>query len=296
MLKHNHMMRLPLIALTLVLSLGASAQLDLGFKAGLSYMSIDGPSEVILDEEVEEYAASSGFQIGVIFNYRFTDLVGLRTELLYMQKGGRYKFEGPGYLFLRPADDIFARGDKLIELDIINSYLDIPIMAYYKLGKFEISGGANLGLLLGSRARGFRQFEGFVSGTGATIDRFEQILDYNYGTDLPEGFLEGDAIRLPSGFEVPSQPGAYFDYPPLGQFQFTQEPLYRRFEIAAIAGLTFFPNPGLGISARYHHGLSDITNDEVDISQVELGESSQLINREDTDRNRGFQFSIMFLF
>lgn len=287
---------LAVLALTCISLTSLSAQLGLGFKAGLSYMYLNGPSEIAEGVELEEYTASSGFQIGVVFNYEFTDLVGLRTELLYVQKGGRYKFEGPGYMFLSPADDIFARGEKLIELDIINSYLDIPIMAYYKVGKFEISGGINMGLLLGSKARGFRQFEGFVSGTGADIALFEQSLNYNYGTDRPEGFVEGDALRLPSGFIVPAQPGAYFDYPPLGTFQFTQDPLYKRFEFAAIAGVTYFPNPGLGFGIRYHRGLSDVTNDDVDVSQIELGSNAELINRSDEDRNRGVLISIMFLF
>ncbi len=287
------------LSILFCLSLGFTclqAQLGLGFKAGLSYMELDGPLERTADEVLEEYTLSSGFQIGVVFDYAFTDLVGLRAELLFSQKGGRYKYDGDGYFFISPANLVVARGDKLIQLDIVNTYIDIPITAYYKVGKFEIHGGAVLGLLVGSKARGIRQFNGTVVGSGEIIERFEQTLDYNYGSDRAQGFLSGDAIRLMSGAVLPKSPGAYFDFPPLTSRVIAQPTLYQRFELGLVGGLTFFPNKGLGFTARYHLGLSDVTNEEADISQIELTGSSGLVRRDDDDKNRGFQFSIMFLF
>jgi len=272
------------------------AQLGLGFKAGLSYMELEGPLERTSDMVLEEYSFSSGFQIGVVFDYAFTDLVGMRAELLFSQKGGRYKYEGDGYFFVSPANQIVARGNKLIELDIVNTYIDIPITAYYKVGKFEIHGGAVLGLLVGSKARGIRQFNGTVLGSGETIERFEQSLDYNYGSDRAQGFLSGEAIRLMSGAVLPKTPGAYFDYPPLPPNVITQPTLYRRFELGLVGGITYFPNKGLGFGARYHYGLSDVTDEAADISQIELTGSNGLVTRNDDDKNRGLQFSIMFLF
>ncbi len=277
-----------------------SAQIGLGFKAGLTLGKLDGPSEMVDSELLEEYTSSTGFQIGVVFNFEVTDLFGFRSELLYSQKSSKYKYDGLGYFFLIPTEELVARGNKLIELDINNTYLDIPIMSYYRFGKLEVNGGINVGLLLGSKASGIRQFNGFTEGSGAEVKRFEQLLNYNYLGDKPQEFneLEG-VIRVDqNGTEVliPRVPLAYFDYPPL-QNQFTQSSLYKRFEMALVGGLQFYPNKGLSLGVRYHHGLSDVTNGEVDISQAEIDDGDELIFRpDDKDKNRVFQFSLMFLF
>ena len=279
---------------------GASAQLGLGFKAGLSMIKIEGDSEMADGKSLEEFNFSSGFMIGVVFNYEVTDLFGFRTELLYSQKSSRYKYEGPGYFFLQPTEELVAVGDrKLIELDINNTYLDIPIMAYYRFGKFEVNGGFNIGFLLGSKANGIRQFRGFTQGSGAEVTQFEQTLVYNYISDSPLGFdeNEGAIIIDQNGIDVliPRVPFAYFDYPPLRN-TLSSTPLYKRLEIGLVGGVQYYPNPGLSVGARFHYGLSDITNDEVDISQQEIDADSELILRNDVDKNRGFQFTIMFLF
>src|SRR5688572_9699037 len=73
-------------------------EIGLGFKAGLNYSRFDGPSETGPNgESLETYSTSSGFHIGGIVNIKFTDIVGLRTEFTYSQRGTKYDYEGPSY-------------------------------------------------------------------------------------------------------------------------------------------------------------------------------------------------------
>ena len=62
------------------IALSQSDHLGFGFRAGLSYSRFDGPSEVATNgTDLESYKANGGFLIGAIVNYKFTDLVGLRS-------------------------------------------------------------------------------------------------------------------------------------------------------------------------------------------------------------------------
>jgi len=59
----------------------------LGFKTGMTISKIDGPSEQASGTDLESNTTTGGFMVGAIIGYKFTDLAGVKFELLYNQKG-----------------------------------------------------------------------------------------------------------------------------------------------------------------------------------------------------------------
>jgi hypothetical protein len=94
-MKQNLNMRtffLTLVLCTLPLSTSLFAQgFSGGFRAGLNFISFDGDQEMSADGSVtfEEFTQTTGFHVGATFAFAFTDLVGVKADLMYSQKGGQ---------------------------------------------------------------------------------------------------------------------------------------------------------------------------------------------------------------
>src|SRR5687768_13200755 len=132
----------------LLMSLGLHAQSEsfgYGFRAGMSFARIDGPSELGPNgEELENNKMASGFHIGMTFSIKMTDIMGLRAELLYSQRGTDYTYDGPSYFFLgEDLQAITLFGTRRQTISLSNSFIDIPLSVYYKIGYFEILVGLN---------------------------------------------------------------------------------------------------------------------------------------------------------
>ena len=273
-------------------------ELSYGFKAGLNFSTFQGDLEV--DENgltPESYDYSSGFHIGIMFNKKLTDLFGLRAEILYSQKGSRYRFEGESYQPIHTAQNtrIFTTGNKEVTLNISNSYIDVPISAFGKvLPWLELQGGISIGGLVSSTGSGEMRYDG-RSSVGVPIDEFVISLDHRYFAD--KGGIENrddDPIILNINgdpVEVPKTFGAYYDFE-----QDEDVNLFNRLDFGLQAGVSIFLNQGLFLGLRANYGLSDITNNDVDRSLINLGDNNEFIFSDDVDRNLSLQASIGFSF
>jgi len=134
-----------LLAICLV-NTAFSQGVKIGFKTGLTISKFNGPSEESNGMELESNSTSGGFMVGAIVGYGFTDLSGIKVELLYNQKGTQYNFTGPGFQNLptETGSTVLITGDQSIDLNVSTAYLDIPILAYGRLGKFGFEGGVSL--------------------------------------------------------------------------------------------------------------------------------------------------------
>ncbi|MEM6396589.1 MAG: porin family protein [Bacteroidota bacterium] len=261
-----------------------------GFKAGLNFNRFDGPKEGNDEMTFEDFETSTGFHVGATFAYEFTDLVGVKAELIYSQKGGEIRYEGPGYIFLYPEDDIegFEFADVTQELSITNSYIDIPITAYYRLGPVEIEAGLSAGLQISSRGSGSVRYETNNSFLG------EIALNYDASFNSDEAgagsIVSFQTETLPSGLQLPAVIGGNYNSD-------RDDNRYERLDFGLVFGISVFLNDGLYVSGRYNHGITDVTNPDNDLRVSELGPGGQrLFNEGDEDFNRSIQASIGFRF
>jgi hypothetical protein len=292
-------------------ALSARAQLRYGFKTGLNFAQISGPSELNdAGAELESWKNVTGFHIGMTFGYKFTDNFGLRGEFMYSKRGAKYTFEGQSYrIFKHSSGDRLTLGNSRYLININNSYLDIPVIAYARWGDFEISGGAYAGLLVASSGEGSLRYSG-LNNLGEQVyqqpDKNNTELDfnlnYNYRRDDPgegtgpddEAFvnvvLAGGSGNNAVVSETPKTLGAYYDYPQ------GSKRLYSALDYGLVGGISYYISNALYIGARLQYGLADITRNEADLARARVGAGNALLFRDDKDRNFVIQASVGFSF
>ena len=282
------------ISFTLCLS-GLNAQeWSFGFRAGLNYNKLMGPSEVDAQgNNLESFEFTNGFHIGGSVQYAFTDLVGVRADLLFSQWGTEYKYNGDSYYFLarNTEEERLLVGQRTVDRNDSKASLEMPVFVYYKLGPLELSGGVVVGLIAASTGGGSLNFDG-ASVSGNTVDPVEVTLTYNYNKDAASGAgLRNIPIEV-DGTTIlySSRTGAYYDYDE------KDKSWYKTLQFGLTAGLAFYLNEGLYIGGRMIYGLSDADRNEYDISYHKLNPDGSYIQRADKNTTLAFQATLGFLF
>ena len=269
-----------------------------GFRAGLNFNTFDGDKEMSADGTItyEDFARTTGFHIGATFALAFTDLFGVKANLMYNQKGVQKDYTDMPSFFYLYADENDTQGAVSFgtlngEVDVVNSYIDIPVTAYYRIGPIEIEGGASMGFLVNSRA------SGGLAYSGTDVGRGEDII-FN---------VEGSFFRDEAGFagiESFSQtplPGTTNIFPPevISTYYNSNNDgsVFRRLDFGLIAGAGVFLNNGLFLGLRYQHGLTELTKGESDLRLTNETEvEGREFNTDDKDYSRSIQASVGFRF
>ncbi len=285
---------LPLaICLSCITAAGAQQAFTGGLRAGLTFSTLSGPLET--DDQgnaLEKYTFSSGFHIGVTFNYSLTDILGLRGEFLFAQKGANYDYEGVSFWVFDPlaGPPVYSTGTRQMSLDVTNSYIEVPLSLFARMGALELSGGINPAFLVGSRGVGELTYSG-RSTLGTNVAPFTINLQHQYrrdkyresiGTDVEARIIEGRPV------EIPLNTGAYYEGVDNGQ------KLYKFLDLGLIGGLSFYFNKSLFLGGRVHYGLPDVTNNRQHISRKALDANRNYVLREDNDRNLVLYLSLGF--
>lgn len=280
---------LPILIMLWLLPSIAHAQLRGGFKTGLNFSSLKGP---VLSEDggTETFEPSTGFHVGPVIQWPISESFGLKAEFLYNQAGGKYHFDGNGFNIFRAEDGtkILATGQKKVDLRLLNTYLDLPIMAYGRIGAFQLEGGLRLGLLVSSTADGKMTFSGKTE-LGTPVEVQDQTLFYNYKKDKAGEANYGEVTTIlldGKKTEIPSKLGAYF-------FEDTKEKFFNTFDVGLAIGASYFIGRSLYVGARANFGLSDVTNNKADFNQIKT-DGLNLIRQADKDKNFQIQLTVGF--
>lgn len=126
-------MRTSFAVIALLFTTGVSAQFDLGLKAGVNVVKIDG--RAFSDEFKYGYHAGAFMAIGLGKKF------GFQPEVLYNQNSLRVDTS-----FTNPLSTVFQNGITSVRLN----YLSIPLLINYKLiGKFiTLQAGPQFGILI----------------------------------------------------------------------------------------------------------------------------------------------------
>lgn len=280
-----------------VVSLSMQAQLKYGFKAGLNFATIKGDSELGAgDKALENWDNVTGFHIGITLGYPVTDHFGVRGEFTYSKKGAKYTFDGPSYKFFRNATTTkFTTGNAKYLINVTNSYIDIPIMAYGRWGDFEISGGVYGALLTQSIGEGALTYSNAISviPPNNPVSELKVNLSHNYRRDDPGEGETGEVVNVQvdaAKFDVAKTQGAYYDY--------TEDrgSLYNSFDYGLIGGVSYYLSRALYANVRLQYGLADLTRNQADLSKAKVNDDLTPVYRDDKDRNFTIQATIGFSF
>jgi Outer membrane protein beta-barrel domain len=287
---------LSILALSAACTFTLSAQIKGGVRIGLNLSDARGPLEMdaagVNLESRDQYV---GFHIGPSFSYSFTDNFGIRADLMYSRRGYKYKYTGPerrSYTYNNSSTVRNANGNVQYALTVNNTYFDVPLVGYARLGRFEFSGGIYASLLFQSVGEGSASFNWGNAYSPTTTDF---ILNYNYRRDDPGESPDPTtttAIRVGSEeFTVPTSLGAYYNQPD------AQGNLFKGVDYGVIGGLAFYVRSSLYFGARLQYGLADLTRTEADfgISNSDAT-TGALQQRDDNDRTFNLQLSVGFSF
>ena len=290
--KHILALVLLLIGVATVNMTGQSGDWKFGFELGWSNSKIQGDREADMTTAIaENQRFNAGFHLSLYGRYHFTDMSGLQVGVAYAQRGGRNDYDGQSYYLFGKQGALTRLTDVVRQesQDILNGYLDVPVVAFARFGKrFEIGGGGYAGLLLSSKSDGEirvisanNNFETFFVNTDKqyTRDKF---------SDAPMGSQE--VIVLGQRFDEPETIGAYYEL--------DQDPgasLYNRLDFGLLAQVGFYFNESLNLKGRFSYGLSDVTDKASDVAKSS-SVATGLQYRDDKDRNLSMQISLGFLF
>ncbi len=279
----------------LVLGTSADAQLRYGFKTGLNFARMTGPSEMTASgADAENWKTTTGFHIGLSLAYPLTDNFGLRGEVLYSKKGAKYTFDGDSYrIFRYDGGSTLTTGNSRYLININNAYIDLPVLVYGKWKDLELSGGVYAGIMVQSIGDGSLSYtNGRTVPLQNSVGDLEFNLDYNFRKDQPGKGASTETIVAKvdaKTLELPKTLGAYYDYPE------DKGSLYQGIDYGLMAGLSYYMSRSLFIGVRLQYGLADITNNKVDLSKATT-DNGNLIFRDDKDHNLVIQASVGFSF
>jgi hypothetical protein len=269
-----------------------------GFRAGLNFLSFEGDQEMSADGSItfEEFNQTTGFHVGATFALAFTDLIGIKADLMYSQKGGGRRFNNaPSFFYLYAGtEDLEGEvnfGTLNSEIAVVNSYLDIPLVGYYRIGIFELEAGASMGFMVNSQASGGQTYTNTRFGGGDTPLTLNIESRYYSDNAGGAGVISRSATALPGTNVLPPEVvSGYYN-------NNSNEALYRRLDFGLVGGINVFLNNGLFGGGRYQYGLTDVTRPENDLKLVnETMVGGRELNSDDKDYHRSFQASIGFRF
>ena len=198
-----------------------------------------------------------GYQFGVTTQVVDLPLFKLNAELLYENRRGQKNAN----FTLAPAQGVTINTD--VKFQNSFQYLSLPLLATFGSDNFNFYVGPSFSYLLAASSE---------VTTRTTVSPAEA----------------GGVGGLPDNSEVGSEIDFLEDY---------DDPCINRFNIGANAGVMFPILPRTRLDIRVYHTLSDITNDEEDLSIIDraLGEPNPA-PREDFDSSVGLQANLGFLF
>jgi hypothetical protein len=292
----NHLRLFLLLILTAFIYSAEAQDVAYGFKAGLNFNRIIADSETDGVSEFETFDGKTGFHVGATFTWKATDLMGLRGEFLFSQKGYKRRYNGPSYYDVITDNGpivSLTNGSRNIFISNATSYIDIPVMGYIKVTKWlELHAGANVGILVSSTAVGDFVYTGQTpNGSEVTI---EYDLNYRYGADdVGDVDVAAEPVTIAidnNTFTLPNSAGAYYEYT-------SDEGRYHNLiDVGLLGGVSFYLNKGLYVAVRANYGLTDVTNNDADYSFQSKDADGNFITTDEKDRNFSIQASVGFSF
>ncbi|MBK7873505.1 MAG: outer membrane beta-barrel protein [Saprospiraceae bacterium] len=268
-----------------------NSKVSVDLKGGLTFATMAGPSEKAGSTRiVEEFSYLVGLHGGVGLHLELTNYTGLQIELLYNQKGTHYSYSGQSYwLFPTLAGEtVFSFGTRKMELSILNSYLELPLLYSVRVGRVEMSAGLGMSFLLRSKGKGELLYSGLTE-SGALVLPFKAKLDFDYLHDpirrvsYSENFyrtLDGQVI------DIPQTMSAYYETSGIHTRRF------HRLDAQLVGGISFFLSETLFLDLRINYGVGDVTNNRQDVSLTQVDRNRVPVTRNDYDQNFAFLASV----
>ncbi|MEM9821705.1 MAG: outer membrane beta-barrel protein, partial [Bacteroidota bacterium] len=186
------------------------------FRVGLNFSRLPGPSEMdAAGNNLEDHRNTTGFHVAGGAVFKFLENYGMKAELVFSQRGGTYEYNGIANRVFQTTlsgNPLVITGEQQNIIRVTNSYVEIPVTGYVKVGKkLEFQAGASISFLVSSKGEGNWIFRGNSNRDGNPFD-ISIDLNHNYLKDDPfteavndldpatttEFIADGETIRIPN--------------------------------------------------------------------------------------------------
>ncbi|MFC6996163.1 porin family protein [Rufibacter roseus] len=176
----------------------AQTGFSLGVKAGGNYTGFTG------EDVPAEAKYKFGFHAGAIIEYALTPSLSIRPEMLYSLKGTSMKFMGPDWESINwetvnweeymadPEGYEFEVGEKEYHFKETLHYIDVPVLAHYKVGNLFLQAGPTASFFISSKSE--------LDGDSTPDD--EETAGGNDYRKVDFGYALGIGYQLSHGLEV----------------------------------------------------------------------------------------------
>ncbi len=226
-------------------------------------------------EKGEDADMKLGYQGGVFYHYTISEKLSLMAELNYEARGTISKKDYTiDYPVVDPGSgNILGIGSYDVEQEInsVQNYINIPILAVFGGEKFKYYVGPNFGFFINGKATFDRTID--VSLGGNPVNKTNTSID-----DVD--WKDYDSFK------------AIFTSPPPEDGDFLNT-----FEFGINIGAMYYVTESIFVDLRVNQGLTDVTNNHYDNS-IYPDPTQDFIfpSREDTDRNVSIQLSVGYSF
>lgn len=266
------MKKLNFLLLICIMTFAFSSQAQFGIKLGLNTSASGSYGN---SEEGETAKLKTGFQGGIFYKLPVVHKLNLIVELNYEARGTVSKKD---YTIAYPVQDpmsgaVIGIGDYAIkqEINSVQSYINIPILAVFGDGRLKYYVGPNFGFLIRGKADFERTVDVSLGGTVVSSSKTNlEDLDW-------EDYESFKGIFAPTN--VPSEDGNFLNPADFG----------------LNVGIMFSVTEDLFVDLRVSQGLSDVTNNHYDSSIYPEADYS-FESRDDTDRNFSIQLGVGYQF
>jgi opacity protein-like surface antigen len=171
------MKKLLFIILGMVLAYGLTAQVRYGVKIGGTLSSLYGE----YDGESDNSDPKIGIKAGAFLEYSFSPSLALQPELLYVNNGGKDKYE-----------DEYESATEKINLH----QLQLPVNLKYKMGadnlKFYVAAGPYLGYIIAARLKWSDEDESEnLYGEDSNLSHFDFGVGAGVGVEISNKYIIG---------------------------------------------------------------------------------------------------------
>lgn len=282
------------VILTIGFQLQAQIDVKFGFRAGMTIanMLTDSVEYDADGNSLENYRPTGKISVGATVMVPFNDNIGVTGEVLFSQKGSRYRFEADNSYLTLPSQSLTFQGHKrIVSINITNNYVEVPVLFYAQAfnNRLHFEFGPSISILASSRALGIIKY-GVIDDDNPNPEDFLEIgMNHRYLSDeagavasetLREGRLDQTTIQYPASIG-----GYYF-------FDEKDGPKFSVLDFGLNVGMSLYFTEGLRVGGRFYYGLTDVSNDVYDVRQTSLDANRNFISRSDFDRNIGIQLFV----
>ena len=218
---------------------------------------------------------------------------GVRFEMTYFRNKFKWLYNGSSYQIFdtEGGKKVYATGQKTVNLTLTTNYFKLPIMMYQRFESgFELAFGLDLGLNIGTQAKGNMTFQGKTE-SGENVPLYTAELNYNYSKDKVTTVELSDVSFTANGetIKLPKSMGAYYETRVRNAKPYNP---FNRFNVGLNGDVAYWFGDAIGLRLRGNYNFFDFTSNKNTFIRQSLNPDKTPILRKSYENLFSYQLTL----